>query len=237
MNRLVEIKANEVIDELIDKGHMFTAFDVTSIVRKELGKSVNVLHKYVKETVQGRYYNNDMNDGGSIQYDRTVITIGLNPCLLYHASTADFSKYNPSWLEDDPEQKNMQSDDDGYSPNTLDIDDVTNSTILPSLNVDNNVQKNDDGSKQVFINSEYRINIPLELIQKANMAPHQAIGVLVENGKIFITKDILNKKCNEILSVNRDGRIRIGKRFLDEILDSKAVLNVKCENSDIVVYV
>lgn len=235
MNTLVENKTHEILDDLISKDFMFTAFDITSLVRQSLGKHINVLHNDVKQIVHDKFYNTHMNGFNMLNYDRTVITIGSNPCLLYHTRKSDFSLYNPSWLEDDPNQDKMKSNGigDDYTPNTLNIDDSDNGSNVADTDVDPHY----DEVKKVVVNKDNRINIPRDLIVKAKMEPGLPVGVSIENGKIFIFKDIdQSVSYDQLLWVNADGRIRIGKKFLSEIQLNNAALNVVYENGYISVY-
>jgi hypothetical protein len=198
MNNVVIDKVDEVLERLVINDNMFTAFDVTSIVRRELGKGVNVYHQIVKNHIESKFKNNDISN-----YSRSIISICPNSCWLYHPYNGDINSYDHEW-----------SDIMGVS----------------SVNQLNKTNKNE----KLFVGKDNRLNIPVEIVKKANMLPSTVVGVFDKDGNIIITKDILSNPCTPLI-VNADGRIRIGGKILQKISKVLDQFSVKLDNGNIIV--
>ena len=125
------------IEAFVQKGFMFTSFDVTRAVRVDLGSHIKVFHSGVKSMV------NDMHDNGEMgTHVKEIISVGTSVApWLYYNPSSDVNDYNPHWLDTDPNQDNMKASASvGYTPPTLDLDDEDDTpvssvtAILPKAN-------------------------------------------------------------------------------------------------------
>lgn len=99
MDIQLEAQIENTIRTLVSEGEMFTAYDVTRILRSQ---GVQVYHSQVRSVVY-QMFNNDMDDN----YTRTLFNLGQNSAFVYHHAMEDPSDYdqNKFDVKDDSEEK------------------------------------------------------------------------------------------------------------------------------------
>lgn len=101
----------KTLEFLVNKGVMFTAFDVTKAVRK-LGE--NVLHKDVKtfivtsEQTILKNYNKTLTNIGNLVFGDPTVNVKAN---IYHPVNSDINSYNPLDLSDTNTINNKSNSD------------------------------------------------------------------------------------------------------------------------------
>ncbi|MAE81296.1 MAG: hypothetical protein CMB80_01080 [Flammeovirgaceae bacterium] len=153
---------SDVIDEFVDSGKPFTAFDVTSEAKK---RGATERHVHLKGVVHARYGNGQLQSAG---YNRTLVDIGtpVKPWLYYLDGT-DHSKYES---------------DHQVGSTDVDVDIDTDSNDDQYASTDN---------KNVFvrkITNANRLSIPTSMSSRFSNATGAKIGVYVTKGKIFLVQ-------------------------------------------------
>jgi len=266
MDTTIEQAIRDAVEKFVNDGFMFTAFDVTRTVRKDLGKGTFVSHSDVNSIVQSMYGNGEMNS-----HVRDLINVGANvePWLYYHPYS-DVANYDPHWIDNDPDQDSMKADvsststpatpatsSGGYVPPTLDLDDddeddvdtgcgsatagVTGAHVAsPASSPVASAVKVKLGKNEHRLTKEGRLQIPINMARTAGFAPADNVTVVDNGGKLTITKGPLTAVNSvSVNSVNKDGRIRIPMTILGKISTNPKgeIFKVERDNSEIVIEV
>lgn len=89
--KLIKKYTKDVVNDLIDKGKMFTAYDVTRIVR---GAGIKCYHNQVRDIVHELYREQKMD----CEYGRNAIDINGASPYVYHHYMDDPNTYDPNVL-------------------------------------------------------------------------------------------------------------------------------------------
>ena len=215
MNNKVEEATKDSVLEMTREDNMFTAFDVTKIVRKTLGRSEKVFHNDVNGIVQGMFNGGQIFQKDNTPYTRSLIDIGSTAQpWLYHPVSFDPTSYDKNWTSNMDQTKSKKAQDTSV---TLDFDEEEE---------EDEEDENDDSFDDPFMygctTKEGRLNIPQSLLSK--IPSNQKAYFLSD--KIIISKDDpgIDSYFSSI-SLNKK-RVRISKRNL-----RKSFGNSICSNS------
>ena len=203
---MVEDSIRNVLEDCVKNSFMFTAFDITTLVRKDLGSNEYVKHSEVNLFVKNMYYNGEIKDYARTIVDLTINGINMSP-FVYYSKSSDASKYDHSW--------------------------ITTNNLQNSVNVLPNSLSH---SEIVEVASEYRLNIPMSLSKSIGFLPYDCVYLSIDNGRIKASRYGQKDKDLTVIKVNSDGRIRIGKLMLDQIACiSTTKFKISVENNEIFV--
>lgn len=89
---------NTVVNELAASGKMFSAWDVTRIVRAR--GAARGFHNEIRDEVRNVFSNTTLSSNQGYNYTRSGHTIGNNiPVMVYHPTNEDFTSYDPDALD------------------------------------------------------------------------------------------------------------------------------------------
>lgn len=191
-------RVETIVKDLVEDRKMFTAFDVTKIIRAEVDKDIKIYHSEVRRVVNnmwdtmGQLFDNS-------DYTRTLMNVVANSkAFVYHHSMSDPYTYDPNAL---PEKENKDVDDDDD-----DDDDDDNDVLLPD--------------------NRGRICVPKKALKKMGLKPGDVVYVVVDDMMIdlydyYVTngvKYVVDKSGNVRVSFNNkvnytvfSDRIALGK--------------------------
>jgi bifunctional DNA-binding transcriptional regulator/antitoxin component of YhaV-PrlF toxin-antitoxin module len=260
---LIQQAIQDVTDEFVSKGFMFTAFDVTCTVRSKVGKSMFVSHSDVKTAVQNQYNNGDFD-----QYVRDLVSVGANiePWLYYHPHSY-ISNYDPNWIDNNPNQNGMKADisntsASGYAPPSLDLDDdeeyetdldadenvsdpsfsIPASSVTTVLGIPTNPFQTKVttklGKNEHRVTKNGRLQVPINMVRTAGLKPYQLVCVVNECSKLTIQQPSIPDTNTFSLRVNGDGRIRLSSKILTSITATpkSEIYKIESDNSEIVIH-
>ena len=211
------IQVKTVVDEFVSKGFMFTAFDVTNLLRSN---GSQVFHSEVNKAVQEMFRHGEMTD-----YEKDIVDVGapVSPFVYYHRNS-DVSNYQSDWIDNNPDQNGMLNDstkDNGISQPTPSSYGVNPTPITPTPNVTVKTTKASIPKGAYNVDKDGRLNIPPTLVNSLGVEPWDFVGVMTDSKKLVIATETL---ANSISSgyykkymVNKDGRIRINCSILKTI--------------------
>jgi len=199
-----------VVDGFVNKGFMFTAFDVTKFLR---ASGSQIKHSEVNSAVKQIY-----RDGEMSGYLRDTKDVGapVAPFVYYHQN-ADLDKYSPDWIDNDPSQDNMKNDgDDGSSTVAGVAQPIASSygkaTPVKAIHtVKASLPKGVQG-----VDKEGRLYIAPVVTQSAGLLPKQTVWIVTDNS----TKLVIDTKTSSGawgVTVNSDGRIRVCRSVLSKL--------------------
>ena len=92
---MIDFSTEQLVEQVAllkaTNGEMFTAHDVTRVIRSQLGRGVNIVHAEVRDLVHGLY------EAGKLgsDYSRTLANFpGVSPLpWIYHRTTDDSTRY------------------------------------------------------------------------------------------------------------------------------------------------
>jgi len=91
----LEMEVKGIVDGLVGKGEMFTAFDVTRRLRAD---GFWVEHRDVKDVVHGMFERGSLSGTG---YVRTLVPVpSKSPAFVYHLYTQNAQDYDPTGAHD-----------------------------------------------------------------------------------------------------------------------------------------
>jgi len=222
----IQSETEKVVNELTRNRKLFSAYDVTRIMRHRLDGE-NVSHNEVKNKVHEMYENDEMGI-----YERTQVNIGRRIApFIYHLNHQDpDTEYDKDWVDSylPTQTQTVISPIDGSPLDDDDDDDSTTQTVqsqnvqvqrVNSQTVANRVQSLSDGFKTFSVTKEGRLNIPVKMLKHFPPHAHISQSVARKDGKNVNALSISTNPINSIKSykVDVDGRIRISKRFLKRI--------------------
>lgn len=208
-------KVETVVNQFVNDGFMFTAWDVTAFLRKN-GERIFLAE--VKDVIVRMFINSEMGT-----YTRDVVDLNLspNPFCYFHPS-CDIANYDKNWLVSNPTQIGMKLD--------------TTPTTIP---YGNSVSCNLDSSDNIVsLTSENRLNISPALMSSIGLNPLDKYGIYYANNsqvkKLIICAETTT--CNACNRVNADGRGRISMIDLENsfsIVDSNSKFKLTINNQAI----
>lgn len=110
-----ETLVKDTVKAFVEKGYMFTAWDVTNFLRKA-GEKVN--HHDVNGVVKLMYANSEMSDASSTSlYARATKDIGAPVApFVYYNPNSDVNDYDSTWIDNNPNQDGMRYDAPAPAP-------------------------------------------------------------------------------------------------------------------------
>lgn len=244
MDNTTEQTIRATVAKFVNDGFMFTAFDVTRRVRKDIGKSTFVSHSDTNRIVQGMHANGSMN---SYVKDLVQVNANVEPWLYYHPYS-DVSNYDPHWIENDPNQDNMKADLSAaptttaatYTPPTLDLDEEDEDSVPVASTSDTTTPVSSVclGKNQHKLTKEGRLQIPIDMARTAGFRPYQTVSVVKDGNKLTVTGGAFSAvNVQQRIVVNKDGRIRVCQSILTNISNNpkSETWQVERDNRDIVI--
>ena len=249
MNTQTEQVIRDTVSDFVNKGFLFTAFDITRAIRDD---GVTAYHSEAKEVVADIFGNGDMTD-----YTRTSVDVGVkvNP-LVYHHEDADATAYESDWFDNNPNQNGFKHDSstastasvtsaNGYIPLSQidgsedeDEDDAEDDqTVAISTNQTQKISNHSTPKGNKVATKEGRLQLPINLIRKVGLTPYSPAWVHYEMGSHFDNLKVVKNRIDSsdyLIQVNKDGRIRICQSVLKQ-LGSSTCYRVTESNSAIVI--
>jgi hypothetical protein len=255
-------EVEKVITEMTRNRRLFTAHDITKLLRHRLDGE-NIRHNDVKKEVHSLYDNDDMGI-----YTRTQVGIGTRIApFVYHLTHQDpNTDYSKDWVNTVIQLANNVSINpiDGSAISDDDDDDDTvglGQTVLKASSPikragrtprrtsgnGNGVQitpalrhvaaQNNDGFQTRATTSEGRLSVPVSMLGVFGNDVHVKIDTVQKLGKSVQALTLSNDPNNSIktYSINSDGRLRISQKFLNKIGFSKTYSVKNTANSVVIV--
>ena len=179
MDTQTEARVQTLVEDLVEDRKMFTAFDVTKIIRAEVDKGVKVYHSEVRRVV------NDMWDTMGQLFDanyyvRIFMTVtGNAKAFVYHNNMDDVCNYDPDAL---PEKENKDVDDDDLD------DDEDNDVLLPD--------------------NRGRICVPKKALERIGLKPGDVAYVVVDDDMMIDLYDYYVPNGVKYV-VDKSGNVRV----------------------------
>lgn len=204
-----EQKIKDVVNTFVQKGYMFTAYDVTKFLRKG---GERIRHHDVQEIVASMYANTEMG-----QYIRETKDVGapVAPFVYYHPYS-DLNNYDQNWVDTNPNQDGMKNDDGhgNVQPQNSQNAQSAQAPANAPIPAPANILVPPDGHA---ITKEGRLNIPADMVLEI-ADPHTALYVVKGNDKIVLKSlPVAHEDIIGDVLVNLDGRVRICKSVLCKI--------------------
>jgi len=221
MSADLQVKVEAIVNEWINVGFMFSAYDVTQKIRLD-GDWVR--HHAVRDIVVSLFTNNKM-----INYTKTLVTVNSNSngdsTFVYHHPSSDVYLYQTDWVVNNYFQTGMRYV--GSSTTTMSSRTgsakSTNTSSVPVM-----------GSCHLFKTNENRINIPLKIVGLLNSiwevddilavyknSDNTMTIEKIKNATIFSNLETMYPNA-KFYYVNSDGRIRISYSTLKMVFGSIA---------------
>jgi len=198
----------KAVTNFISKGFMFTAFDITKLLRATGQK---IQHGDVQEAVKEMFRDNEMG-----QYVRDTKDVGapVAPFVYYHPYS-DLANYDTSWLDNNPSQDGMRNDTSTDGSQSADpVSQPTSQTVAQPQTV--STPKPTLPRGQVMPNVEGRLNISPMLTKQIGLSPKQTVWVDIDGKTLKIRSKSYGTNSWPI-TVNDDGRIRVCRTLLSKI--------------------
>lgn len=215
-------EVTNVVNEFRTNRKLFTAYDVTQILRHRLdGEKIS--HNDVKNEVHSIF---DADLMGI--YERTQINVGtkISP-FVYHLNHQDpNSDYDKDWVNDYLKNKTVTPNHVVVSPSVVSKTVVGNTVQIPIVNsqniVVNRIKNLQDGFKTITVTSEGRLNIPVNMLNGIGRIAYVSISKARKDGSNVDALSITSDKVGSIKNykINSDGRLRISNKFLKVIGES-----------------
>ncbi len=228
----VDIKKviKELVSQLMRDKKIFTAFDVTKILRKECGTILTeVKHYEVREEIQNLYMNDAIFDGykrvnSSINVNGNIVDVLLYGDAFIVASLGNV--YNPSWVEDEDYYLILDATLTGIPGNQNKCDDDDDDEL------DNceDEEDEDDGVIDLILTLDHRLNIPVNIIKAMGLS-HNNKFVIYSSYDNSVYFDVYgddfweaqnNDDVNEyiIYNVDIDNRVRVSESVLERLFET-----------------
>lgn len=209
------IAVKTVVDGFVAKGFMFTAFDVTKLIR---ASGNQIYHRDVTRAVQEMFRDGEMPD-----YEHDTFDVGAKvaPFVYYHRN-CDVANYQSDWIEKNPTQSGMLNDaasstsgiaqpaPSSYGSAPAAIKPV-GTVATPVSAVKTSLPKGVHATDK-----EGRLYIAPVVTQQAGLKPYQMVAVVGDGQKLVVTTSS-NASGSWPYMVNSDGRIRICRSILSRI--------------------
>ena len=200
----VATETEKVVQEFTTGGEMFTAWDVTRILRNRL-PSENIKHPSVKTEVYRLFDTDEMGI-----YGREQVNVGskVSP-FVYHMPHLDPDDYDPSWLDAQiGASKTVAVSSVTATPSTASTPATSHSSSVGSR----------PSRKTVKITAEGRINVPTNMLGNFGSLAYLSITKAQCGGSTVKALEISSTPTSSDLrsyKVNADGRVRISTRYLN----------------------
>jgi len=204
---VIASKVVETIEELTNEGRIFTAFDVTKMIRAQEGV-VGARHAEFRDAVQAAFASQEF----PANYKRTLCSVSGNRTWVYHLDHEDPNAYDPDEIP-----YVQVTDDVGTDPDPVVSNGKHSLTSADRLNVSNDLLSQIGAKHNDFMWISAEGN-KLTLSLKVN-----------QSGP--------NPGDQKHLVVNGDGRVRISKKIIEEYLTcvSPTSYDIEVENDYITV--
>jgi hypothetical protein len=176
----------DIMYEWTAQKRMFTAWNVT---QEGKVRGTTESHSHLKSAIHSMW-----NIMASMGYDRSLINTPTGDAWLYHPVGADISAYTDQFAS------------------TNDVGTVGASNVTSPAN--NQPDQDVNGDRIATVDSDGRLNIFGDLLQKAGLDSKQAAYVCGCGNRICIKERPGIVDASKVLFVNSDGRIRLGKLTL-----------------------
>jgi len=212
---------SEVIDEMVNAGKCFTAYDVTKEAKT---RGANENHYHMKGSVHSRY-----SDLQNLGYDRSLVQSPTGNTFLYHPTGADIQ------AEIDRINGNASASTVLPSPN------APQSSNVATLSSNTTTVTTAKTKKNQPVDAEGRLPIYAPFISALGLKTGDMVAVYSQDGVLTDTYLSVEKYDASATStpvatytVNLDGRIRIGEEILSTFLpSSNGVYVVSIEKNEI----
>jgi len=190
-----EARVKAIVEDWVESGQMFTAYDVTKVLRTEVGTSVHINHFDVRKIVNDMWFDtwNDYKPSvfNDSNYNRTLADLPKAVAWVYHHSLADYMDYDPNAVKKPdsiPTFLNPIQDDN-------DTDDTDNNTVA-----------------DVFIGPDKRgrICVPKKALNMIHAKPGDKVLVTPGNDCVLIKDAAYGTKCpGDTYIVDKSNNVRI----------------------------
>ena len=220
-------EVENVVNELTRNSRLFTAYDVTRILRHRFDGE-KIFHNEIKKAVHAVYEGDQMGI-----YSRSQIRVGAGQPFVYHLNGNDpQTDYNDAWVNAFLQLQGGL----GVSVNAI-TGSVTSSTqatpttpvTANSTQVASRTKNLNNGGTTIKVTREGRLNIPITMLVGFNGTAYLSLSKArkgqynVDAISITATKPTVALKA---YGINSDGRLRVSKKFLDK-LGQATSFNVK----------
>jgi len=206
----IAVAVNEAVNTLFFDKKMFTAYDITKMIRAKVGKGVSVSHDDVKNAVHEMFENSV---GAMKRLYR--INVCINPAVgasawLYYEDYYSITDYDPDAIrvpnfatdvEDEAEVEEVEDEDDAKADAA--VEDDRDPTAKYDIAVDN----------------RGRICIPNFILKAAGALPGDTVYAAKNIGKIWIDPPAGVDNYDEYI-VDKSGNVRVSGR---------KILGMECE--------
>ena len=235
-----EQKIRAAINGFVQKGFMFTAFDVTKFIRAD---GTRMSHRDVHDTLVTMFCNSELPD-----YTRDTVDVGAAVApFVYYSQYSSVNGYDKDWLTTNPTQAGMNgtaSTTGVAQPAPMPATAMGTPTAHPSLYapatplvlplVTNSAakvkQSLPDGK---VMTKEGRLEIPNRMLKRLERLafstgwhPLDGVAICTDTNKILVRTDFVtaaNQYPNYVaVKANAEGRIRICRRYLSKISKGNA---------------
>jgi len=204
----VENETKNVVEELMNDSDMFTAYDVTKILRDRNPKE-KIFHSSVKKKVNALFDNDEMG-----LYNRELVDIGLGVApFVYHLPSMDASDYDPEWIEDFLENStcNPISNVPVASVNAP-AQSISTPASIPNLSTMTEYE-------DVSLSHDNRLNIPKKFIDSFNKKAYVLYDCVASQGNnipaILLSDNVQNlQSYATVYFKGAYNRVRISNSFL-----------------------
>jgi len=215
MDTQTEARVQTLVEDLVEDRKMFTAFDVTKIIRSEVDKGVKIYHSEVKRIVDdmwdtmGQFFTDN-------KYVKTLTWISDNVrAFVYHFAMDDHSQYDPDAL---PEEDNDDKADGWISSTSVpvdmtgfsnQVDDYVNDVVNDDADDEEDVDFNELKSDVILPDNRGRICVPKKALEAIGLTPVHV--VYVRNGKNCVIIDSITLETSDkIYIIDKSNNVRIG---------------------------
>lgn len=262
MDATMTQKVKNTVLDLVGRGFMFTAFDVTKVLRNDGDR---VRHGDVNQAIQQMFTDNELG-----MYTRDTVNVGapVQPWVYYHPYS-DVANYRQDWVEANPDQTGMRhadgsATDDGdsnLSTNAVPpvgtvahVQAAPSAPVTPSTTppvavapgvtvgkVDASVTRSMSSANRVYLpQNEGRLNIPPVLVRQiAKSGDMIRVDCTIDYSapanhqkRLVIAPASSGGRMDYM--VNKDGRIRLS-RSATAYLNGSGQYEIKLENGNLVV--
>jgi hypothetical protein len=205
-------KIVNVIQELTNNGEMFTAFDVTSILRS---RSEKIRHREVREIVSKQFQSMNL----PIDYTVSLIDVpaqnGNVQARLFHPTSSDISAYDPkrhTTVNTDPFVSKPVAKPVPITAKPLSFADVAKNLTKPKA------PKTSITPIGKTTDNRGRLLIPAAMVTQAGFGAASAVNVSLSKVWNLLTIKTVNWNSNDVhYIVDYSGNLRIGPKFLRKI--------------------
>ena len=214
------------VDELVAAGRMFTAWDVTRIVRKRRAKLGLADYLYHSDSKQVVHDHMALDDIGSDDYEKTLVPVKGRDAWVYHSEFDDPIFYDPDLLD-------SYDNGGGYVP----VIPATGSPVVDGPDVDVVVtpigsQDSNDGGDAfddedeeddapnhyvVAVDGRGRVCIPVAAVKTVTQSNADVLVAVTGVGSVQLypgSKSVHGKLVH--YEIDKSGNVRVSKSILSE---------------------